>query len=213
VWNLYGPSEDKTYSTFAVVPLDGDEMPAIGGPIANTQAHVLDRGMRPVQVGVPGELHLGGAGLARGYHRRPDLTAERFVPDPFAAGARLYRTGDLARRRTGGELEFLGRIDQQVKIRGVRIKPAEVEVALLTLGLREVVVLVQLPDGAPRLVAYAVAGAGASVEAAVLRESLQRLLPRAMIPQSIVLLPGLPLTPNGKLDWSALARLAPAPEV
>jgi len=211
VLNLYGPSEDTTYSTFAVIPPGGDEMPAIGGPIANTQAHVLDRGMRPVPVGVPGDLHLGGAGLARGYQGRPDLTAERFVPDPFAAGARLYRTGDLARRRSDGGLEFLGRIDQQVKIRGVRIEPAEVEAALLALGLREAAVLVQkLPDGEPRLVAYAVAEAEGPVEPARLRESLQRLLPRAMIPQSIVLLPDLPLTPNGKVDRRALAHLAPA---
>jgi amino acid adenylation domain-containing protein len=226
--NLYGPTEDTTYSTWAEVTREEEGAPTIGRPIANTRAHLFDGTMRQVPVGVPGELHLGGAGLARGYHGRPDLTAERFVPDPLAAGQRLYRTGDLARRRADGELELLGRIDHQVKIRGVRVEPAEVEAALLLLpGVREAVVLVEGPrgDGAgdggfrgpgdagaePRLVAFVVGAAGAEVSAAALRESLQGLLPRAMIPQAIVPLPGLPLTPNGKVDRRALARLAPGP--
>jgi amino acid adenylation domain-containing protein len=213
VLNLYGPSEDTTYSTFTVVPRGDERAPAIGLPIANTQAHLLDRGMRQVPVVVPGELLLGGEGLARGYHGRPDLTAERFVPDPFAPGARLYRTGDLARRRPDGELEFLGRIDDQVKIRGVRIEPAEVAAALLSLPRVEEAVVLALGEGSGdrRLIAYVVAEAGAEVDAVALRESLLRLLPRAMIPAAIVLLPGLPLTPNGKLDRRALARLAPEP--
>ncbi len=213
VRNLYGPSEDTTYSTFTVVPRDDEAAPTIGRPIANTRAVLLDRGGREVPVGVPGELHLGGAGLARGYHGRPDLTAERFVPDPLATGLRLYRTGDLARRLPDGELEYLGRIDDQVKIRGVRIEPAEVAAVLLAQpGVREAVVLAEGSGGERRLVAYVVAAATATVseaEPAALRESLRRLLPPAMVPRAIVLLPGLPLTPNGKLDRRALARLAP----
>ncbi len=212
VLNLYGPSEDTTYSTFAVVSPDGELPPAIGRPIANTQAHVLDRGRRQVPAGVPGELHLGGEGLARGYHGRPDLTAERFVPDPFATGARLYRTGDLARWRPDRELEFLGRIDHQVKIRGVRIEPAEVESALLSRpGVREAVVLPQGEGSDRRLIAYVVAETGAELDEGALRESLLGLLPRAMVPAAIVPVPGLPLTPNGKLDRRVLARLAPEP--
>jgi amino acid adenylation domain-containing protein len=212
VLNLYGPSEDTTYSTFVVVPRDEERAPAIGLPVANTRAHVLDRGLRQAPVGVPGELYLGGEGLARGYFGRPDLTAERFVPDPFEPGERLYRTGDLVRRRSDGELEFLGRIDHQVKIRGVRIEPAEVEAALLALpGLREAVVLAQGEGSDRRLIAYVVAEADAEMEAATLRESLLRLLPRAMVPAAFVLLSGLPLTPNGKVDRRALARLAPEP--
>ena len=212
VLNLYGPSEDTTYSTFAEVSPDGELPPAIGRPIANTQAHVLDRGRRQVPAGVRGELHLGGEGLARGYHGRPDLTAERFVPDPFATGARLYRTGDLARWRPDRELEFLGRIDHQVKIRGVRIEPAEVESALLSRpGVREAVVLPQGEGSDRRLIAYVVAEAGAELEGGALRESLLGLLPRAMVPAAIVPVPGLPLTPNGKLDRRVLARLAPEP--
>ncbi|MEA2694314.1 MAG: hypothetical protein QOJ16_3701, partial [Acidobacteriota bacterium] len=212
VLNLYGPSEDTTYSTFAVVPRESEGAPGIGLPIANSQAHLFDREMRPVPVGVPGELHLGGAGLARGYHGRPELTAERFLPDPFRPGARLYRTGDLARRRPNGELDFLGRIDRQVKIRGVRIEPAEVEAALLSLpGVREAAVLVQGEETAGRsLAAYVVPVAGADLDAGALRRALGQLLPRAMVPSAIVLLPGLPTTPNGKLDRRALARLAPA---
>ncbi|HWM92617.1 MAG TPA: amino acid adenylation domain-containing protein [Thermoanaerobaculia bacterium] len=212
VLNLYGPSEDTTYSTFAVIPPGGEQAPSIGRPIANTRAHVLDRGMRQVPVGTRGELYLGGQGLARGYQGRPDLTAERFIPDPFATGARLYRTGDLARWRPDGELEFLGRIDHQVKIRGVRIEPVEIEAALLSRpGVREAVVLPQGERGDRRLIAYVVAEAGAEVQESALREALLGRLPRAMVPAAFVLLPGLPLTPNGKLDRRALARLAPEP--
>ncbi|HYN22156.1 MAG TPA: condensation domain-containing protein, partial [Thermoanaerobaculia bacterium] len=200
-------------STSTVVPPDEERPPTIGLPVAGTQAHLLDRRMRQVPVGVPGEIFLGGEGLARGYHERPDLTAERFVPDPFASepGARLYRTGDLARRRPDGEIEFLGRIDDQVKIRGVRIEPEEVAAALRSqAGVREAVVLaLKEGDGDRRLVAYGVVEAEAQVDGAALRESLLRLLPRPMIPSAIVLLPALPLTPNGKLDRRALARLAP----
>jgi amino acid adenylation domain-containing protein len=202
VLNLYGPSEDTTYSTCAVVPRG--EAPAIGRPIAGTSAYVLDPGGRPTPLGVPGELLLGGAGLARGYFGRPDLTAERFVPDPFGApGSRLYRTGDLVRYRAGGELLFLGRLDHQVKVRGFRIEPGEIEAALLRLpGVREAAVLAR--QGAS-LAAYVVAEGSAAELKAGLRESL----PEHMIPSAFVFLPALPLTPNGKIDRRALAGIEP----
>src|SRR6185369_5712617 len=145
VWNLYGPSEDTTYSTSALQARSQEEPPGIGRPLPGTRAHVFDRAGRPAPVGVAGELHLGGAGLARGYLGRPELTAERFVPDPDAAGARgerLYRTGDLVRLLSGGELRFLGRIDHQVKVRGFRIELGEIEARLLRhKAVREAVVL------------------------------------------------------------------------
>src|SRR6185369_11877580 len=150
VLNLYGPSEDTTYSTAWRVPRD-ERMPAIGRPVAGTRAYLLDPLLRPVAIGVHGELCLGGAGLARGYLRRPDQTAERFTPDPFALqpGERLYRTGDLARHRPDGALEFLGRIDHQVKVRGFRIEPGEIEAALLNHpDVREAVVVARDDGGA-----------------------------------------------------------------
>src|SRR4029077_4414926 len=155
VWNLYGPSEDTTYSTFALVPRAGSAAPGIGRPLTAPRAYVLAPEGEAQPVGVPGELYLGGSGLARGYLHRPDLTAERFLPDPFAAepGLRLYRTGDRVRWTAGGELEFLGRLDHQVKIRGFRIELGEIEAALASLpGVREAVVVA----GDRRLVAYVV---------------------------------------------------------
>src|SRR6185436_449066 len=132
VWNLYGPSEDTTYSTAARVVRDSSAAPRIGRPVTATSAHVLAGGLEPVPVGIPGELYLGGAGLARGYLHRPELTAERFLPDPFGgdSGGRLYRTGDLVRRLPDGSLDFLGRLDHQVKVRGFRIELGEIEAAL-----------------------------------------------------------------------------------
>jgi amino acid adenylation domain-containing protein len=208
VWNLYGPSEDTTYSTFSRVPREGSTEPGIGRPIAATKAHVLSRMLTPVPIGVVGELWLGGAGLARGYLGRPDLTAERFLPDPFGAesGARLYRTGDLVRWLADGTLEFLGRLDHQVKVRGFRIELGEIEAALASLaGVREAVVTArEEASGDRRLVAYVVG----EVAADALRESLRERLPDYMVPATFVTLAALPLTPNGKVDRKAL----PAPE-
>ncbi len=211
VWNLYGPSEDTTYSTQACLERGSAGAVPIGVPITNTRAYVLDSDLRLLPAGVPGELYLGGSGLARGYLGRPDQTAERFVPDPFGpAGSRLYRTGDRVRRRAErpdtGEMEFLGRLDHQVKVRGFRIELGEIETALLRApGVREAVVVVR-PDGVgdPQLVAY-VAGLA---EASALRPHLRQSLPEHMVPPVFVLLEALPLTPNGKIDRKAL----PAPD-
>jgi len=202
--NLYGPTEATVVTTAAVVAAEGHRAPHIGGPIANFRVHLLDRGLAPVPVGVPGELCVAGVGLARGYRRRPDLTAEKFVPDPLGgSGERLYRTGDLARRLPGGEIEFLGRIDQQVKIRGYRIELGEIEAAMCRHpGVREAVALVR--DG--RLVAYVV---GQETD---LRSFLAGVLPEVMIPSAWIFVAALPLTQNGKVDRRALARMAPAPE-
>ena len=214
VYNLYGPSEDTTYSAFVRVPRGEAAEPTIGVPIAGTRAHVLDRFLRLLPAGVPGELCLGGEGLARGYLGRPEITAERFAPDPFfGSGERLYRTGDLARWRPDGELEFLGRLDHQVKIRGFRIELGEIEAALLAPlvsqgKIREAVVLAREDvPGEPRLVAYVAPELPARFDRE-LRERLGKRLPDYMLPAAFVVLPALPLTPNGKVDRKAL----PAPE-
>jgi amino acid adenylation domain-containing protein len=208
--NLYGPSEDTTYSTWATVSGADPRPPAIGRPLVGTRAHVLGRRLELAPIGVPGELCIGGEGLARGYLRRPELTAERFIPDPFAAaaGARLYRTGDLVRRRPNGDLEFLGRLDHQVKVRGFRIELGEVEAALAAQPqVREAVVVVRGEAGQARLVAYVVP-AGAAISQAELRAALALRLPAVMVPGLFVALPELPRTPNGKIDRRSL----PAPE-
>ncbi|HYH45005.1 MAG TPA: amino acid adenylation domain-containing protein, partial [Thermoanaerobaculia bacterium] len=201
VLNLYGPSEDTTYSTFAVIPPGEVRTPAIGRPVAGTRALVLDPWLRPAPAGVPGELFLGGAGLARGYLHRPGITAERFMPDPWSAepGARLYRTGDLVRYRADGELDFLGRIDNQVKVRGFRIELGEIEAALESHPAVESAAVLALEG---RLVAFVV-----PPTASGLRGHLQDRLPEFMIPSAWVPLEALPLTPNGKVDRRALARL------
>jgi amino acid adenylation domain-containing protein len=202
VLNLYGPSEDTTYSTGSLVVRDGGRAPAIGRPLPGTRAYVVDSAGQPVPVGVAGELWLAGAGLARGYLGRPELTAERFAPDPFSVrpGERVYRTGDLVRFRSDGEMEFLGRIDHQVKVRGFRIELGEVEAALVSHPAVEDCVCV-VRDAA--LVAY-VAG---SPDLNQLRDHLGRRLPEYMVPSVFVVLDALPRTPNGKVDRKAL----PAP--
>ncbi len=206
--NLYGPTEASIDVT-AWTCIDEPSLTVpIGKPIANTQIYLLDAEMEPVPAGVEGELYIGGAQLARGYHRRPDLTAERFVPDPFGPpGGRLYRTGDLARWRTDGAIEYVGRTDHQVKIRGLRIELGEIESALLTHPqVREAVVVAREDQtGDQRLVAYLTMHEEATAE--TLRAHLQSSLPDYMTPSAFVLLDALPLSPNGKIDRRAL----PAP--
>jgi amino acid adenylation domain-containing protein len=212
LWNLYGPTEDTTYST-GIRMSRGPRAPTIGRPLAKARAYVLDGAGHPAAIGVAGELWLAGAGLARGYLERAPLTAERFRPDPFAAawgerGGRLYRTGDLARTLPDGQLELLGRRDHQVKVRGFRIELGEVEAALGALpGVGEAAVVLddRLPGGG--LAAFVSPGSLAGDE---LRESLRRTLPAPFVPARIVALDALPRTPNGKVDHEALRRCAPA---
>ncbi|MFL6192561.1 MAG: amino acid adenylation domain-containing protein, partial [Thermoanaerobaculia bacterium] len=209
--NLYGPSEDTTYSTTSCVGRAPDEPVLIGRPLHGTQAHIVDRHLRPLPVGVPGELYLGGEGLARGYFGRPEMTAEKFLPDPFSAepGARFYRTGDLVRRRPEGDLDYLGRIDHQIKIRGFRVELGEIESALLAQPEIEAAVVLMREDtpGDRRLVAYVVSPGG-EVSAPDLRRALQDRLPEYMVPQFFVRLDAIPLNPNGKVERKAL----PVPE-
>jgi amino acid adenylation domain-containing protein len=214
LWNMYGPTETTVWSTCWRVqrPQDGIW---IGRPIANTQVHVLDERLTPCPIGVPGEVFIAGDGVALGYLDRPELTAERFVPDPFAAkgggDARMYRTGDLGRWRADGQLECLGRTDHQVKIRGYRIELGEIETALAArAGISRVVAMAREDrPGDVRLVAYLVlaAGAGAAPADDELRRHLATTLPEYMIPAHFVTLPALPLLPNGKIDRRGL----PAP--
>ncbi|HEX3526557.1 MAG TPA: amino acid adenylation domain-containing protein, partial [Thermoanaerobaculia bacterium] len=202
--NLYGPAEAAVEVSWWPCPAEGDTRPVpIGRSIGNVRLHVLDRHLRPVPVGGAGELHIAGVQVARGYLGRPELTAERFIPDPFAAeGGRLYRTGDLVRHRASGELEFLGRLDHQVKLGGVRIELGEIEHALAGHeAVREAVVLARSLAGKIRLVAYV---APVIPDSTVLREHLLGKLPATMIPSSWVFLPSLPLSPSGKVDRKAL---------
>ncbi|MED7953033.1 non-ribosomal peptide synthetase/MFS transporter [Streptomyces sp. BE303] len=210
--NLYGPTEAAV--DVSAWECEGPlETVPIGLPIDNTRLYVLDEALRPVPPGAPGELHIGGPAVALGYHRRPGLTAARFVPDPYGPpGARLYRTGDLARRRPDGALEHLGRIDQQVKIRGLRIEPGETEAALRARpGIADAAVVVREDrPGDKRLVGYLVPEPGADEpDPAALRAALKRTLPDHQVPTAFAVLPALPLTPNGKLDRRAL----PAPRL
>ncbi|PYQ44522.1 MAG: hypothetical protein DMF77_07045 [Acidobacteria bacterium] len=210
LWSLYGPTETTIWSAAHGVERTEVTTP-IGTPIANTRVYVLDTNMQPAPTGVAGELYIGGAGVARGYRNRPDLTAERFVPGPFAPepGARLYRTGDLTRWRADGVIEFLGRTDHQVKVRGFRIELAEIEGTLL--GMPAVKGAAVLPrdngSGDVQLVAYVVFGAGPEPTVTEMRATLRDRLPGYMVPSSFVILDDLPLTPNGKLDRKALAGL------
>ncbi|RKH35463.1 amino acid adenylation domain-containing protein [Corallococcus praedator] len=209
--NMYGPTETTIWSSTHRV--DGAPGPVpIGTPIANTSLYVLDAALLPAPIGVPGELFIGGAGVARGYHARPELTAERFLPDPFGGhpGARMYRTGDRARWRSDGTVEFLGRVDHQLKVRGFRVEPGEIESALVRHpGVAQAVVVAREDvPGSARLVAYVVPGPDAALSVEALRAFARRSLPEHLVPSAVVVLEALPLTPNGKVDRKAL----PAPE-
>jgi amino acid adenylation domain-containing protein len=205
LWNMYGPTETTIWSTCAQVTTQGETL-TIGRPIANTTLYILDATMAPVPIGVAGELWIGGDGLARGYRGRDDLTAERFVAHPFdqTPGARIYRTGDLARYREDGAVEFLGRIDHQVKVRGFRIELGEIETVLARHPeVVEAVVVARGSDAEAELAAYVIAR-GEAVPAHELRQYLGESLPAYMIPSTVTTLEAFPLTPNGKVDRKAL---------
>jgi len=216
--NMYGPTETTVWSSTCNLDRIGDFVP-LGKPIANTQLSVRTPWGMECPALVPGELFIGGEGVTRGYWQRPELTAERFVEDPAEPGARWYRSGDLVRRHPDGQLEFLGRIDHQVKIRGHRIELGEIEAVLAReTGVKEAVVVAR-EDGV-RLVGYVTAARGAVLDASALKEALARQLPAVMVPQAVLVLPAFPLTPNGKVDRRALpdphatiaVRPAAAPE-
>ncbi|MFO0707268.1 MAG: amino acid adenylation domain-containing protein [Nitrospira sp.] len=207
LWNMYGPTETTIWSTLARVEREEPEI-TIGRPIANTQVYILDGALQPVPVGVPGELYIGGTGLARGYRNRPELTAERFIPDPFSRdpAARLYRTGDQARYLPDGRLLHLGRLDHQVKIRGFRIELGEVEAALAAHPQVSEAVVMARPDrlGGRQLAAYLVVETGASLGVGDLRTFLRARLPDYMVPSTVTILDAFPLTANGKVNRLAL---------
>ncbi|MFN8008648.1 MAG: amino acid adenylation domain-containing protein [Terriglobia bacterium] len=211
LWNLYGPTETTIWSTISRIT-EGEERITIGRPIGNTEIYILDSQLQPVPIGVHGELFIGGAGLARGYLNRVELTAERFIPHPFRSEgvARLYKTGDRARYLADGRIEHLGRLDFQIKLRGFRIELGEVESVLRQCrSVRNAVVMVREDvPGDSQLVAYLVAGPEGEISAVQLRQQLRDQLPEYMIPSAFVFLSELPLTPNGKIDRKAL----PAPE-
>jgi amino acid adenylation domain-containing protein len=208
--NHYGPTENTVVSTSGVVPVGraGDGPPSIGRPIANTRAYILDRHLHPVPVGVAGELYVGGDGLARGYLHRPQLTSQHFIPDPFGRepGQRLYRTGDLCRWLPDGQIDFLGRIDHQVKVRGFRIELGEIESVLCEQAEVQQAVVVARADSAghSRLVAYLVTEGAQEISMERLRTALARQLPGHMIPSAFVTLSDLPLTAHGKIDRQSL---------
>lgn len=208
--NLYGPTEDTTYSTNFRVPRDSDRQPLIGRPISNTKAYILDKYLNPVPIGVIGEIYLAGAGIARGYLNAPEKTTQRFIPNPFSIleDNYLYRTGDLGRYLPDGNIEFLGRVDYQVKIRGNRIELGEIEARLSTYeGIKDCVVVDKDDkEGDKYLVAYYVSQKDISITD--LRSYLKETLPEYMVPSRFVHLESLPLTPNGKIDRKAL----PEPE-
>ncbi len=215
VLNVYGPTETTIWSTAARLPRDSDRI-AIGIPIGDTRAYVLDTWLRPVPDGVPGELYLAGSGVARGYWRQPGRTAERFPADPYGPpGARMYRTGDVVRRCPDGQLEFLGRADDQVKVRGHRIEPGEIETVLTLSGaVAEAVCVVQRTEGgSPRIVAFIVPAPGAVTDLDRLRDTVALRLPAFMVPSAIVAVDALPPTANGKVDRRALAARSIAPAV
>ncbi len=214
--NNYGPTECTVVTTSGVVPpnVDSDQLPSIGRPITNVQVHILDEKLVPVPAGKPGELYIGGAGMARGYRNRPDLTAERFIENPFdrAPGSRLYRTGDRACCLPDGQIAFLGRSDDQVKIRGYRIELGEVDAALGRHPLIEAGVVVTCKDqhGDPQLAAYVVPRSGSQLTSTELRDFLLTYLPDYMAPTAFFRMDALPLAASGKVDRNALPPLQEA---
>jgi amino acid adenylation domain-containing protein len=210
LWNMYGPTETTVWSTIAKVE-SADQSKIIGRPIGNTQVYILDKQLQPVPIGVAGELHIGGEGVATGYLKRPDLTSARFVADPFSDDkpSRLYKTGDLVRYRDDGNIEFCGRLDHQVKIRGYRIECAEIETALCRHEnvQQAVVIACENRRGDPHLLSYYTTSDGAAVPTGELRAVLRKSLPEYMIPSAFIALESFPLTPNRKVDRNRL----PAP--
>ena len=206
LWNMYGPTETTIWSSCTPVTA-GNAPITVGGPIGNTQFYVLDHHDQPVPSGVPGQLHIGGDGVARGYYKRPELTREKFLTNPFAPG-RMYRTGDLARWLPDGGLQVVGRIDHQVKLRGFRIELGEIEAVLIKKAQLSAAAVILREDkpGSARLVAYYVESAGLSQSPDTLREFLEEDMPEYMIPSAWVRLDKLPISPNGKLDRAALPR-------
>jgi acyl-coenzyme A synthetase/AMP-(fatty) acid ligase/acyl carrier protein len=215
IYNLYGPTEDTTYSTVAT--LTTDRPVTVGRPVHNKRLYILDQQLQPVPIGSRGDVYVAGAGLARGYLGRPDLTAERFLPNPLSAepGARLYRVGDVARFLPDGTIDYLGRADHQVKVRGHRVEPGEIEATLMKHASLQAaaVVLREFNEQDNRLVAYIVPVTDRDLAdddlERTLREHLKRRLPEYMVPAAFVQLEALPLTPNGKIDRRAL----PAPDM
>jgi hypothetical protein len=206
---MYGPTETTVWSSAQRIERANGPI-SIGRPIANTSIYVLDRYRQPLPVGVPGDLYIGGDGVTRGYHDRPDLSAERFIPDPYRGeGARMYWTGDLGSFQPDGTIAFLGRVDHQVKIRGYRIELGEIEARLERHDAvrAAVVTLHESRPGDQRLVAYVVPS-GDAPDAATLRDELRQTLPEYMVPSRFVTIDRVPLTPNGKIDRNAL----PSPE-
>jgi acyl-CoA synthetase (AMP-forming)/AMP-acid ligase II/acyl carrier protein len=207
LWNLYGPTETTVWSTVCRVER-GSAPISIGRPIANTQIYVVDRGGALTPIGIPGEIWIGGSGVALGYHRRPELTAEGFVPDRFSAGPRgpLYRTGDLGRWGADGRLYHMGRLDRQLKVRGFRIELGEIEATVgAHSSVRQAVVVAdEVEPGDVRLAAYVVLRDAQNITATELRNYLRQQLPNYMVPLVIVALDSIPLTPNGKVDRTAL---------
>jgi acyl-coenzyme A synthetase/AMP-(fatty) acid ligase/acyl carrier protein len=210
-FNAYGPTEATVWASVAECVADGRN-PTIGKPIINVKIHLFDAGLQPVPMGAPGELSIGGVGITRGYLGRPDLTAEKLIPDQFGAepGGRLYRTGDLARYMPGGDIDFLGRIDHQVKLRGFRIELGEIEAGLKQVAdVRDAVVLAQGKSQADsRLIAFVVSRSGETPKANELRDHLSGQLPEYMVPAAFHSLEEIPLTANGKIDRQALFRLS-----
>jgi acyl-CoA synthetase (AMP-forming)/AMP-acid ligase II/acyl carrier protein len=210
--NNYGPTECTVVATSGPVTAEtSDALPSIGRAIDNTEIHILDEKMRQVRKGDAGEIYIAGAGVARGYRNNPALTAERFVQDPFDASGngRLYRTGDLARFLPDGDIEFLGRVDEQIKIRGFRVEPGEIVSALNSYpGIRaSAVAMTRGENGDRRLAAYVVLAPDAQVTVSNLRQALSKRLPEYMVPSLFKKLPTVPLTANGKVDYSSLPVL------